>query len=159
MASADRVVISLNAGPKGRAGQGGPCSFRGNAAHLTAGNIVAQDAALVAFQGALSPLTLAQIKRYAFDHGQNTGLANPTVPQNKGEKWVTTMSGNVSGRIFTNAIPSADESGTHKLPNTLDWNPADADWIAYKAAADALLTSPDAEALTFLEATLLTRRR
>jgi hypothetical protein len=159
MAATDRVVLSMNAGPKGRAGQGGTCSTRGNSARLTAGNIVAQDAAVVAWSNAAQALTQATVVRYATDHGQDTGASLPTAPQNKGEKWVVTMVGSVDGRKFTHSIPSADESGTHKLPNTLDYNPADADWIAYVTAANALLQSPDGESLSFLTATLLTRRR
>lgn len=159
MAGVDRVALSWNAGPKGRAGQGGAATTRGSCAVLTAGNLVAQDAALAAWAAAADPLTLAVNTRYAIDHGNSTGNTLPTVPQNKGEKWVITMTGNVTGRAFTHTLPSADESGTHKLPNTLDWNPADASWIAYKAAAEAFLTSPDAEALTLVFATLLTRRR
>lgn len=160
MALTDRTTLSWNAGPKGRAGQGGVATTKSNAVRLTAANIVAQDAALVAWSNAALPLSKAVITRFSFDHGTNRGPILPTTPQNKGEKWIVTMqetAGNT--RFFTHSIPSADESGTHVLPNTLDMNPADADWIAYVTAANNLLTTPDGGAMTLVTATLLTRRR
>lgn len=160
MALTDRATISWDAGPKGRAGQGGKATTRGSAAKLTSANIVAQDAALDAWRTAIGPLSRAVVARDAFDHGVNISHVSPTTPLNKGEKWVVTMGESAGNqRFFTHTIPAADESGTHVLPNTLDWNPADADWIAYKSAADALLTTPDGGAMVLQVATLLTRRR
>jgi len=160
MALTDRATISWNAGPKGRAGQGGKATTRSNSAQLTAGNIAAQDTANLNWATAIAPLSKAVVTRRAVDHGVNLTATPPTTPQNKGEKWVITMS-EVAGnqRFFTHTIPSADETGTHVLPNTLDWNPADADWIAYKTAADAYLTTPDGGIMSLTFATLLTRRR
>lgn len=160
MALTDVAVLSYNCGPKGKAGQGGKASTRGSTAKLTAGNIVAQDAALTAWAAAANNLSKGVITRQSIEHGSNNAVTLPDVPQNKGEKWVVTMTetgGN--GRIFTHSIPSADESGTRVLPNTLNWNPADTNWEAYATAAQAFLTTPDGNALTLTSATLLTRRR
>jgi hypothetical protein len=160
MALTDRTTLSWNAGPKGRAGQGGTAKTSGSSAKLTSGNIVAQDGFLSSWALAAAPLSKAVITRQSIDHGTNLSPTLPTTPQNKGEKWVVTMqevTGNM--RVFTHTIPSADESGTHVLPNTLDYNPADADWIAYISAANAFLTTPDGATMGLKFATLLTRRR
>lgn len=160
MALTDRVTLSWNAGPKGRAGQGGKATTKGSAAQLTSGNIVAQDAAIGAWATAADALSKAVITRFSFDHGTNLTPTLPTVPQNKGEKWVVTMQESAGNtRFFTHSIPSADESGTRVLPNTLDYNPADTNWVAYTTASNALLTTPDGGAMTLVAATLLTRRR
>jgi hypothetical protein len=161
MALTDRATISYNCGPKGRAGQGGKATTRGSVIQLTSANIVAQDAAQATWANKAIPLTKAAVTRHATDHGLNPDPGTlPTTPQNKGEKWVITMQENTGNkRLFTHTIPSADETGTHVAANTLDWNPADADWIAYKAAAEAYLTTPDGGAMTLTFATLLTRRR
>jgi len=160
MALTDRAIISWNAGPKGRAGQGGKATTRGSSVRLTSGNIAAQEAALGAWGTSATALSKAVITRISIDHGTNLTPTLPTTPQNKGEKWIVTMQENAGNtRFFTHSLPSADETGTHVLPNTLDWNPADADWIAYKAAADGFLTTPDGGAMTLATATLLTRRR
>jgi hypothetical protein len=160
MALSDRVTISWNAGPKGRAGQGGVSHTAGNAAKLTAANIVAQDAALTAYATDIQPLSQAKVSRQAFDHGTDVAYTPPTTPQNKGFKWVVTMQETLGmKRFFTHTIPSADTSGTHVLPNTLDMNPADADWMAYTTSANNLLTTPDGGVMSLQNATLLTRRR
>jgi hypothetical protein len=100
------------------------------------------------------------VTRQSIDHGVDIAPTLPTTPLNKGEKWVVTMKetgGNA--RTFTHSIPAADEGGTHVLPNTLNWNPADADWIAYVSAAEAFMKTPDGGSMLLTFATLLTRRR
>jgi len=160
MALTDRATISWNAGPKGRAGQGGKATTKGSSAQLTSGNIVAQDAAIGAWATAADSLSKAVITRFDISHGTNLTPTLPTTPQNKGEKWVVTMQESAGNtRYFTHTIPSADESGTRVLPNTLDYNPADSNWVAYVSAANAFLTTPDGGAMTLVAATLLTRRR
>lgn len=160
MALTDRVKISWDCGPKGIAGQGGKASTGGSCAQLTAGNIAAQDTALIAWETAAIPLSQGTAVGAFISHGVVDTSAPPTTPLNKGEKWVITMQENGgNARIFTHSIPAADETGTHKLPNTLNWDPTDADWIAYVTASEAFLTTPDGGAMTLRFATLLTRRR
>jgi len=160
MALTDRVTLSYDCGPKGRAGQGGKATTRGNILQLTAGNIVAQTAAVSAWESAAEPLTNGSIRRSAVDHGAD--IANPaiTAPLNKGEKWVITMQETAgNARLFTHTIPAPNESGGHLITGTLNADLTDADWAAYVAAANALLTTPDGGAMTVLSATILTRRR
>jgi hypothetical protein len=160
MASIDRFTLSYNCGPKGRAGQGGKGSTRFSVLALTASNIIAQDTLSTAYASAAAPLTQATVTRRSTDHGVNISGTPPAAPLNKGEKWVVTMQEDTGNqRIFTHTIPAADESGTHKLPNTLNWDPTDSDWIAYANAVGAYVTTPDGAACTMNFATLLTRRR
>jgi hypothetical protein len=160
MALTDGVTITWNCGPKGRAGQGGKASTGGSTARLTSANIVAQDAAMASWASAIAPLSKAVVASTGIEHGVGVSNVVPGTPQNKGEKWVVTMLESAGNkRFFTHTIPSADESGTHVLPNTLNYNPADADWIAYTSAANAFLTTPDGNAMVLNFATLLTRRR
>ena len=160
MALTDRVTYSYDCGPKGRAGQGGKAQTRFSCAKLTTGNIVAQDGFLDAVEAALAQLTNGVIVREAIDHGQDFLVTTPATPLNKGEKWVCTVRENAGNqRPFTFTIPAADESGTHVAANTLNWNPADADWTALVSAIANLWSTPDGGAGTLIFATLLTRRR
>jgi hypothetical protein len=160
MALTDRATISYNCGPKNRAGQGGKATTNASVAQLTAGNIASQDTKLTAWSTAAAPLTLAAVVKQGIEHGNSIANPAPTAPLNKGEKWVCSMQETTGNqRYFTHTIPAPDKSGTHVLPNTLDANLSDADWTAYAAAAVALLTTPDGNAMAFNGATILTRRR
>src|SRR6266568_2966700 len=158
MALTDRVTLSYDCGPKGRAGQGGKATTRGSSAKLTTGNIVAQDSALASWTAAADALTNALVVRQAFDHGTNLSGSRPAAPLNKGEKWVVTMiEGGGNMRIFTHTIPAPDESSGHLVAGTLNADLTNADWIAYSGAAVALLTTPDGNSMSFVVATILTR--
>lgn len=159
MALTDRVILSWNCGPKARAGQGGPATTRSSASKLTAGIIVAQDAALVAWETAAEALSNAVISRYAFDHGTNVTGSFPTAPLNKGEKWVVTMQETAGNqRFFTHTIPAALEGGNVET-GTLNADLTATSWTDYATAVNALLTTPDGNAMSLVGATILTRRR
>lgn len=160
MALTDRVVLSWNAGPKAKAGQGGPASTRSSALKLTTANITGADVAIAAFAAAADLLSKAVVTRYAFDHGTDLSPTLPTAPQNKGRKWVVSMqetAGNM--RFFTHTLPSADDSGGHVIAGTLNADLTNADWVTYATNANGLLTTPDGGAMTIKSATILTRRR
>lgn len=159
MALTDRATLSWNCGPKGRAGQGGKATTRGNALKLTSGNITSLDANIAAWEVAAEALSNAVISRYAFDHGTDVTGSVPSAPLNKGEKWVITMQEDAGNkRFFTHTIPAPVEGG-NLIAGTLDADLTSAGWVAYASAANALLTTPDGGSMTLISATILTRRR
>lgn len=156
MAVVDDAVFSyLCAGPGN--GQFLPAKTGLNVLAVTAGNLVATQAAVAAMATALNNLTLGLLIKDSISIGINVNAGGPSVTSNRGSKWIISAQ-EVSGDLnkFTYTVPAADESlavtGTNIYDATL------AQWIAFVSAFNGKFYSPAGTALNFVSARLGGRR-
>ena len=129
--------------------------FEGTA--LTAGNLAAQTSLAQALSDAIQNLTTGIVRAWNFTIGTPVSSTALTVTANRSEKWIVTgqeTTGNL--RKFTYTIPAGDTNKA--LAGTIDYDAANADWIAFVSAFNAYAKSPAGNALTFRGAKLGGRR-
>lgn len=122
---------------------------RVNTALITAGNIVAQQAAMTALQTAIGGITLgvpASENRVLSAPSLSSAFAASPVAQRE-SKWLVRSEDNVTHKIFRNEIPTADLTLlTNNSEYVTDFTPAAL--AAFKTAWEALVVSEDGNACT-----------
>lgn len=68
-------------------------------------------------------------------------------------RWRIEYTDNANGRRYTSTIGCAQYGETLKLANSEAYNPAAAEWTAFKNAFEAVVISPDGNPVTFQGAT------
>lgn len=156
MAVVDDVVFSYSCSGPG-VGIFLPAKTGFNILPLTAGNIVASQAAVAAMAAALNNLTLGVLNTDNITVSTSVSAGGPSGVANRGQKWIITAQ-EVSGDLnkFTYTIPAGDDSKA--LAGTNNYDPANADWIAFIAAFNGKFYSPAGTALNFVSAKLGGRR-
>jgi len=126
---------------------------------LTAANLDAQVSAFTAFRAAVEALTLGTAQRWVLAQatdGSNTPPVNPYAQREL--KWLVTYLANTSQKKFQIEIGTPDLTD-NLVPGKDDADPTSVDWVAFIAAFEAFVKSPDdsTESVTFLEARLVGR--
>jgi hypothetical protein len=157
MAVVDDAVISIScSGPS--AGLFVPAKTGVNIAPITAGNIASQEAKLAAYATAVNDVTLGIVNSTSIIIGAAVATGGPSATAPRGTKWIVSAQES-SGDLnkFTYTIPAANEATG--VAGTTNYDPANAAWIAFKSAFEAIAVSPAAIALVFVSAKIGGRRR
>ena len=125
-------------------------------ANLTAANIVAQKAAVVAWEAAIAPLSSGTVKDSGIVIDTFIGNTYPSGVANRGQKWIVT-SANGAGNIFTHTIPAGPGSGELQ-PDNISALLSGTNWAAYVSAYAAVAQDRAGNGLSILRAVLGGRR-
>lgn len=134
-----------------------PAKSQFEGAALTAGNLAAQTTLAQALSDAVQDLTNGIVRAWNFTIGTPQSSTALVATANRSEKWIVTGQETVGNlRKFTYTIPAADTNKA--LAGTIDYDAANASWIAFVTAFEAYAKSPAGNALTFRGAKLGGRR-
>lgn len=156
MAAVSPVTVSVICSGPG-ASSPLPSKTKINIVALTAGNFTAQEALVATYVGAYASMTDGSVSEYQVGVRTAGGGGALTTTANRGQKWIIT-SENAAGRLFTHTIPAAPGAG-EIVGATIDADLSGTNWVAYKAAFEAVATDPFGGALTLTAAKLGGRRR
>lgn len=116
---------------------------------ITAGNYVAQNALVQTLITATQALILGVFSREAVIAEVVVSSGTPADPNAQRErKWVVWYTDNVTGDEYRTEIPTADITGGHKIAFQDTADLLNADWVAYRAAFEAVVRSKDGNAVT-----------
>lgn len=137
-------------------------SFSVAIASQNAGNVVAQAALLATLSTAIDDITLGARSRQEtiLSRTGNAGALTINPLAQRENKWLVRYFGNTTGKRFSVEIPCADLSLLSTAPQSDFADPTNADIIAFKAAFEAVVKSPDdsSEAVTILNIQFVGRR-
>jgi len=118
-------------------------SFGFSSAALTAGNIVAQTAALATLEAATEDLTIGHVSKQQVAQVLVDDPSVPTSPYAQRElKWLVTYQAVTSGKKFTLEIPAPDVTD-NLVPNSDAADITSDDWDAWITAFVSVAKSPD----------------
>jgi len=116
---------------------------------INAATITAQLLALAALSSALDGIVLGQPQKYVIVQDDNliSNLPASDVNAQRERKWIVSYRDTVTEDIHTAEIPTADLTG-NLLPNSDEADLTSAAWVAFIAAFEAVVVSPDGNPVT-----------
>ncbi len=156
MAAVSPVTVSVSCSGPG-ASSPLPSKTKINITALTAANFTAETGLVATYVGAYANMTDGQVTEYSIGVESSGGGSPISTTANRGQKWIVT-SENPAGRKFTHTIPAAPGLG-EVVGTTVEADLSGTNWVAYKAAFEAVAKDPFGQSLVLVAAVLGGRRR
>lgn len=134
-------------------------SFQVTSVTANAGNLAAQQTLAAALAGAVDDLTIGALVKQQMSLVILDSPAIPTSPfAHREMKWLVSYVGDTSGKVFQSEISSPDLTD-NLSGNTDQADLTSTDWVAFVAAFEAYVRSPDngTETVTIIRADLVGR--